>query len=72
MKDSRKGIDAEAPVKEIVDILAKHGVSIGLIDQVFERAKNRAINHTIVTSDRTEYNQHRKDILCDNEKLVQW
>lgn len=52
MKDTRSGIDTEAPVVEIVEILAKHGITIGLIDQVFERSKNRAINRTIVTTER--------------------
>lgn len=52
LKDTRAGIDVEAPVNEILGVLAKHGITIGLIDQVFERSKNRAINQTIVTTER--------------------
>jgi sorbitol-specific phosphotransferase system component IIBC len=51
-KDSRIGIDVESPAGEIVAVLAKHGITVGLIDQVFDRAKSRAINTTIVTTDR--------------------
>jgi len=53
MKDTRKGIDTEAPVNEIVAALAKYGITIGLIDQVFEKAKARAIHNTIVTTEKT-------------------
>lgn len=51
-KDTRKGIDVNAPVEAIVAILAEHGITIALMDTVFERVKDRVANETIVTTEK--------------------
>lgn len=64
-KAVKAGVDVEAPVNEIIAILAKHGITIGLIDQVFERAKNRAINGTAVTTERNFFSPKKEGIETD-------
>lgn len=67
MKNIRWGINAEAPVEEIVAVLAKYGITISLIDHVFDRAKARAISCAIVTKERITSEQGH---ISSREKLL--
>ena len=48
------GVNTAAPVNEIIAILAKHKISIVLIDDVFKRVKDRVVLQSVVTVNLTQ------------------